>query len=236
MSSIDPNLLSEESINRDCGETIKDLLRETFHFIRPSLEELYWVDFNVLYLNKVCGVPQIKVADIMGMSQLGVSKRVRTSVVKVRNLIKRPESDILRVRKDFQMLLAPSLVETLVLYYQVKTFSVVSRILGGVKEGAVRVRVTQALSQLRDLVSQESRPKFLQTLRSIRPQRYDALEEQWKLDPQETYDLLSTLARRYLDYLELVFKTGYYSDYVFKIFDKERVSSSEVSSETDGIQ
>lgn len=225
MGSVDPGLLSEESINRDCGESIKDLLRSTFHFIRPSLEELFWVDFNVLYLNKVCGVPQVKVAEIMGMSQLGVSKRVRTSVVKVRNLIKRPESDILRVRSDFQMLLGSSLVETLLLYYQVKTFSVVSRILGGVKEGAVRVRVTQALCQLRSLVAQDTRAKFLHVLRSINPLSYMYVEAKWREDPQGMYDLLYALASRYLEYLELIFNTGYYSDYVFKVYDKERVQS-----------
>lgn len=205
-------------------ETIKGLCQENFHFLRPVLDELFWVDSHVVFLNLVCGVPQMKIASIMGTSQLGISKRVRSAWKKIRVILMRPESDVFKIRSHFHCILSGSLVETALIYYQIKTFSVTSRILGGVKEGAVRVRIHQVLEDLKKVKGCGNIREMVEAIREIKP-----LEEEFVLkrlsDMGEPYfEFLRDTAERYLGYFELVLPVGYYSDFIYKKFDKDRLS------------
>lgn len=210
----------------EVADTIKELFKENFHFLRPVLEELFWVDSNCVYLNLVCGVPQIKIAKMLGMSQLAVSKRIRTTLKKIKNILMRPEEDLIQVRRDFNMLLAVTLVETAVVYYQLKTFSVTSRVLNEVKEGAIRVRVYQMLSQLESLVNSQSLGEFLELVESRKPLYLWVVKSKIKEFPSEEDAFLyfRNLAKRYYDYFNLIINVGYYSDFVYKKFDERRVA------------
>ena len=209
---------------KESKETIKELCQNNFYFLRPYMDELFWVDSNVVFLNLVCGVPQMVVARIMGSSQLGVSKRVRTSWKKIRNILLRPEKDVVRVRKDFQMILGKSLVETAVVYYQLKTFSVTAKFLGGVKEGAVRVRVHQVLEQLEEVSSCQTEKNLLDLLvEKIQPMRLDEFRHKLSTDG---FNSILDMASRYLEYFRLILPVGYYSDFIYKKFDGLRGGES----------
>jgi hypothetical protein len=61
-------------------ETMKDLFAQNFDFIRPYLDEIYWVNAMVIYANLVCGVNQRALAKFFKMSQYGVSKKIKAGL------------------------------------------------------------------------------------------------------------------------------------------------------------
>jgi hypothetical protein len=196
-------------------DTIKDLFSASFHFIKPTLDRLCWIDSNYLYMNLVCGVSQVKIAEVFGVSQLGVSKRIRTAVRKIRNEFKKPEVDPNQVRRDLSMLVDRNYLETAVIYYQVKTFSVTSKIVGGVKEGSIRIRMINVTDQLAVMSKMDDLKSLKEAVRGVNPLKVNQVLQRLDSDP-EFPDVFTSMAFRYHEYFKVIMSMNYYSDFVFK--------------------
>lgn len=73
----------------DFATIVKDCLEQ----LNPYLDRLIWVEANIIYLNRVYDINQTIVGNYLGISQYGVSKRLRKAMERLQVKIKCPEKD-----------------------------------------------------------------------------------------------------------------------------------------------
>lgn len=199
------------------NESVRDLMREQFEFTRTLLDAVFWVDSTCLYLNYVCTAPQASVAKLLGISQTGVSKRVRSAVKKISIILKKPESDLNQVRSDLSLFFNFHHVELLCLYYNLASFSVVSKVVNYEKTGTIRVRILTTLAKLNQIASELSDAKTEDEIRSV-------LGVYLNTDSLSSDDLhrIVTFTYRYAEYFAVLVSVNSYSTHQFKKFDDMR--------------
>lgn len=219
--------------NQDMGESLRTLVRDHFDSFKPYLDELYHVEANYIYLNVVCGVPQVLIADTVGVSQYGVSKRVTGGFKKLEYLLKIPEKNRVLVKKDFEDVLPPYMSETLFNYYFLRTFALTARVLD-LDPNVVNVTVSDAITyldryaearDLQDIIriyleAHNCNFKSIDDLKAKYPECYDMMV--WMRDNPEEAEMIPVKASRYRDYLAGLIKNSSYGDYTFKRFDQDR--------------
>ncbi len=217
----------------DMGESLKDLMRDHYHLFKPYLEELFHVEANCIYLNTICGVSQTKIGESMGISQYGVSKRVRGGLAKLSHLLKIPEKDKEIVRNDFDLLIASNKSEVLFLYYFLRTFALTSRVLE-IDPNIVNSMVLSSMNKLDNytkcdninqfikcyLDAQEIKVKSIKELELKYPDNFKVLSD--LRDNPSLFENMKLKAVRYHTYLTGIIDNSSYGDYTFKLFDKER--------------
>lgn len=186
-------------------ETIRELVKAAYPLFLTFLDELFFIEANLIFLNLVHEIPQQEIASVImrgGISQMGVSKRVNAGMKKIKTLIKRPEIDRNIIRTDLQMLLPKQYVEVVQLYYFYKTYAFVSE-LTGLSTSGVRNRVNEAvkLLELEKGLTEETLPTF-------------NFQYQMKLDVNELPAIVR-FAERYYDYLKILQSTYNSGDYLF---------------------
>lgn len=227
------------NMNRaEMGDSLKDLMRDHYDLFKPYLGELFHVEANCIYLNLICGVSQTKIGESMGISQYGVSKRVRGGLNKLTHLLKIPERDRTVVRYDFNELLSESKAEILFLYYFLRTFALTARVLG-VDPNIVNSVVLASIAKLKVYAQCNSLQDFMvcyieaheinvgsfRQLERVYPHHHRFLSS-IKESP-DLYELSVVKAIRYSNYLEGLLDSSSYGDYTFKYYDKARVKSEE---------
>lgn len=225
----------------EMGDSLKDLMRDHFSLFKPYLGELFHVEANCIYLNLICGVSQTKIGETMGISQYGVSKRVRGGLNKLTHLVQIPEKDKATVKYDFNELLSSHKSEVLFLYYFLRTFALTARILN-IDPNIVNSLVLSSMSKLEAyskasnlnefivayLDSHDIKIKSFKALEQNYPEHYDFLCK-LRDDPEQDYEILVVKAIRYHKYLEGLLENSSYGDYTFKYYDKARNKSTEES-------
>lgn len=220
----------------EMGDSLKDLMREHYELFKPYLEGLFHVEANCIYLNLVCGVSQTKIGDTMGISQYGVSKRVRGGLNKLSHLLKIPEKDRTVVRSDFNELLVSHKSEVLFLYYFLRTFALTARVLS-IDPNIVNSMVLSSMSKLKAysncnnlnefilayLDAHELKIKSFKELEVEYPAHFQFLS--YLRDNPEDYEIRVVNSIRYHQYLEGLLENSSYGDYTFKLYDKERNKS-----------
>ena len=195
-------------------DTIRDLVKEAYPLFLTFLEELFYIEANLIFLNVVHEIAQQEIADnIMhgGISQMGVSKRVTAGMKKIKTFSKRPEIDRDIVRSDLRMLLPDYLVEVTQLYYFFKTFALVSE-LCRLSTSGVRVKILTAI----DILEAESKIESEQDLLAV-SSKYNI-----SLDVGDMQQIV-LFSKRYFDYLKVLTTTYNVGDYTFKgqLIDKD---------------
>lgn len=96
MLQYDDDDFEEEIIGKfDYGyDSVSTLFQSDFDSLRPYLCSLFWVDANVVYLNQGFNVSQMLIADYLGISQLGVSKRLHSAYEKIKFILTKPTQDL----------------------------------------------------------------------------------------------------------------------------------------------
>lgn len=212
----------------EVGDSLKDLMRENFSAFSHYLDGLYHVEATCIYLNVVCRVPQKKVARMLGISQYGVSKRVRSGIDKLPHLLRSPERDRVVVKADLFELLPPVTAEVVFVYYHLNTYSWSGRILGR-SSCTVKDIVKRGLSTLRSLADSTSvleyRDAYLEDSNSKEKESKDATLARIShiLSDNEVYMQKKLTASRYLTYLRGVSSRTSYGCYTFKKYDSKRV-------------
>lgn len=187
---------------REGVETLKDLAKDSFPLFKTYLDELYYIEANFIYMNLVLDIPQQTIAGLFGVSQLGVSKRVRGGVKKIQTTLKKPEQNRNRIRKDLELIVPKCHLEIAVLYYQMKTFSLVSDVTR-VSNSGVKNKINNILDSMKILSNGDE-----ETVRRIYRKMHSRNCEDWML--------VSDTADRYYKYFNILLSSYNYGDYIFK--------------------
>jgi len=207
---------------RESEEDIRELIKENFQFLKPYLNELFYVEANYIYLNYVFDIPQAKIAELFGVSQYGVSKRIKSALEKINNLFKRPENNRNIVRQDFKNLLPNYLVEIAVIYYFMKTFSITSEITG-FTYGNLRNKLYDVINLLDKYSKVKTHQEFVKLYKRTKKEKNQNIYYMNSLKDKSIFELEVTKAKRYYDYLNKLIKSSNYGDYTFKRDDKKRL-------------
>lgn len=212
--------------NKEMEEPLRELIKESFKFFNPYLNELFYIEANYIYLNYVWELPQALIGDLFGVSQYGVSKRIKSGLGKINTIFKRPENDRNIVRQDFKCLFQDDLVEILVLYYFMKTFSLVVS-LTDISYGNMRNKVNAVIKYLKDYSEAENVQAFIRVYTNIQDKNIDKLYIETLKNNDSFFINERVKTKRYYDYLSELIKTHNYGDYLFKRDDDKRLKRFE---------
>jgi len=208
--------------NADMEEPLKELIKEAFKFFNPYLNELFYIEANYIYLNYVWDLPQALIGDLFGVSQYGVSKRIKSGVGKINTIFKRPENDRNIVRQDFKSLLPDEVVELVVLYYFLKTFSLVVS-LTDISYGNMRNKINSIIEHLKSYTEAKTVQEYIKVYQEVNKGFIDKLY----IDTLRANDMFfrneQVKTKRYYDYLSELITSHNYGDYLFKRDDDKRL-------------
>jgi len=197
-------------------EGVKDLVKDAFLTLVPYLNQLYWVDATVFYMNAYLDIPQVKIAEILGLSQFGVSKRYRSSIKKLKSVFNKPFRDIKVLIDRLGMLLPEDSVEKIILYYSFTTFSLSAKMSGDVSSSSVVLKINRIIDTLVEYAEAGTKEQFLSLVKKYKPNITD--EELKNLNWKVYY----TTVVKLLKYIDVLKSTHSYGSYIFKINDKKR--------------
>lgn len=200
---------------REGEESIKDLLKEAYDFASPFLNNLISYEGDMVYLNLVSDVSQTNISDIYGLSQLGVSKRVRSGINKLKTIMSIPETDKNIVREHFQFLLPSSISVFAILYYHYKTYSIVTDLM---QESPSNVCnwVNYSIQILDEVRNIKTRQEFVNYMISLKQYEYEQDFSKYRDMIKADFEDYTFLAEKYYNYLTLITAQYNYGDYTFK--------------------
>jgi DNA-directed RNA polymerase specialized sigma24 family protein len=197
------------------NETIKDLLKEAYDFASPFLNNLLSYEGDMVYMNLVSDVPQTVIADVFGLSQLGVSKRVRGGISKLKSVMQVPETNRVMVKEHLSFMLPSDFSPSFILYYHYKTFSLVADLLQ-VSSSNIRNWVNVSLQILKEISEVKNQKEFVSVM--IRNMSYDYEKDYSKFEAMKSADFsyYQYQAEKYYTYIEGIIEQSNYGDYIFK--------------------
>lgn len=151
---------SKDKVDYGDKESIRNLFKDCFENIKPEVMKLFWVDINCLYLNYYYDIPQKQIGKYLGISQLGVCKRLRIGVKKLKTILKQPE-DVSVFKNDVKSFLDQKYFSVITLYYKTRSKAIVASLLGIDTETVVRI-VEKSLN-----IIKVKTPKYYEYLASI---------------------------------------------------------------------
>lgn len=205
---------------KESEESIKDLFSSAFRFAEPYISELFWVDQNFMYLNLVCGTPQHKIAEMFGVSQIGVSKRVRSSIKKIKWIILKPEKNIEIVSDYLSLFLSNESLEVAILYYQYGTYSVVSK-LSLARDFNIRNSISRTINIMNSIAKSISPNDVIELIKKNSTSNLDFHKKLAGFN-DIGYDYYKVKIDQYLKYFKNVQKHVKYSSYSWKKYDGTR--------------
>lgn len=91
---------AQDLIDYSDVDTLNSIAIDSFENLQPMLEDMTWVDANVLYLALIYEISQSQIGDYLGISQFGVSKRYRKALQRLKTKASRPSTDYAKVRDE----------------------------------------------------------------------------------------------------------------------------------------
>jgi hypothetical protein len=107
-------------------ESLKDIIKEEYLFFSKYLNDLYFVEANIVYMNYVANVPQVKIAEIFNIKQYGVSKRISSALKRLSIQLKAPDSQVKDSYIFLNKLISHPKSYVIVIWYALKTISAVA--------------------------------------------------------------------------------------------------------------
>lgn len=150
---------------------LKDLLKSEFPFVREVLKGMFWVECNTIYLNQVFNISQTEIGHILGISQLGVSKRLRSGKKRLQLYFIKPKESLPEVHKELSQYLDKNELQIALLYYQFHNTTVVASIVNTFNN---YIKEIVELS-IQKLEKHEDTKKYADFLRNI--SKYETLGE-----------------------------------------------------------
>jgi hypothetical protein len=122
--SVDFEYLVDISSTKEDEEqevSVKDFLQKEYNYLAPYIDNLYYIEANIVFLNYVCKVPQVLISDIFSIKQYGVSKRISSALKRLSIQLKSPDKK-LKDSYDFLKNIMPSVnAYVLLIWYDIKT-------------------------------------------------------------------------------------------------------------------
>ena len=176
----------------DFASVAKDCLEQ----LTPMLDKMVWVDANIIYLNKVYDIPQHRIAEYLGISQYGVSKRLRKAMERLKVKVKCPEGDYLKAQRELGVAFG-SLSMVSSLYGEKTKFETIDRAKAFIKAKDEPIKyaiIAHGLAHLNEAQLRISKDydKILQNEAQIK-----------------------AISQKYSEYFELVLETSAIGEFVF---------------------
>lgn len=221
---------SQDLITPEDKEDIRTLIKDCFDFVKPYLDELMWVEANIIYLNYVHDVPQSTIANLIGITQLGVSKRLHSGIRKLKIVISRPTKDSREVLSFLRGFFSERDCNILLQYYFFKTYSLTS-VMCGMSITGVRDIVLNCVKNMESLLNLQSgdRNLFIRELKKCRGVEFtpnshinkETLDLISRIEDGELQEIKVTLDK-YYTYLSMLTNCNSFGDYLFKRDEKVR--------------
>jgi hypothetical protein len=128
--------------------------------IVPYINQLYWVNAVVLYLNAYVGVSQTKISQMLGISQFGVSKRYQASKNKLKFVMTKPIKDRSRLKQILSTILPTKYCSPLIVFYSFNLMSITYRVMGNVGTVKINNNFKLAVSLLKEYSECETEHQF----------------------------------------------------------------------------
>jgi len=151
------------SLGVEEGDTsIKDILSMDYEFFSSYIDDLYFIEANMVYMNYVCDVPQMVIADIFNMRQYGVSKRIYSAFRRLSIRMKAPDSNLSDSYNFLSKILPKSQAYILTIWYSLKTVISVAK-----TAKASGLSVTQALKDSEEILRELYQTNTLEDFKYI---------------------------------------------------------------------
>lgn len=198
--------------NRD--ESIQELMLQSIDYIMPYLDDLCWVDANIIYL-QAHKIPQHAIAKYLGISQYGVSKRYHRAMDRLKVKLSRPEANYSTAEQELALAFGKS-KGSIMCVYLFNNLSMVA-LLYGVKEKFDSIDRIKAFINAQNDFNQILTAQKLQNLNIAelkRKQEYATI--------MESKDRILEIVAKYSKYFELVLKESSIGEVVFNKQNRNR--------------
>jgi len=200
--------------NKNHKDEYKVILSEIFPDLLQYMNQLYWVNATMLYMNAYLGVSQKKISSMFGISQYGVSKRYRASKKKLKIIMSKPYHNRNRVFNILNIILNHKDAEILFVYYNINMFSLVKVIMSS----------TMSVSSSNDKLN-----RVLEVFNNIYKRRNDKESmfvyikaHNIHFDMDSDYEKLKISIEKLHDFFESIKRECLYGSYLFKKNDNDR--------------
>lgn len=220
---------TQEILAPEDKEDIRTLIKDCFEFIKPYMDELFWVEANIIYLNYVHNISQHTIAKYLDVTQLAVSKRLHSGVKKLKLALKRPTKNSMEVLDFLGKVLPEKKAYIAMVYYFSKSYSHTA-ILCEMSVTRVREIILHLIEVLREV--KEADDSRLVKVVKTHSEVINIPDIVMKNNDTKRYEFLKDLeihkrdfresVGKYLEYYELLISSNNFGDYLFKRDEKVR--------------
>lgn len=197
-------------------EDLKTLIQDCYEFLKPFLDRMVWVECNTIYLNQIHRISQTDVGNYLGISQYGVSKRLRTAIRRLKMKLKCPETDNIIARRELGYLFGDQYI-TQVMSYYIFNSNQVNREL----EYSTPISLSNIVNILQMIISDPEKGLLVSHYISHLPrQELESHPEYHKVQESVSHTSSDTnivlLAEKYLPYFQIIDEITTTGESVFK--------------------
>ena len=198
------------SKNTDCNDSFKTLIKDSFLDIFVYIDQLYWVNAVVLYLNAYIGISQVKISKLLGISQFGVSKRYQSSKNKLKFIMSKPIQDRNKITSILTMLLSHKHYSPLIVFYSFNLMSMMYKVINSVGTVKIDNNFNAAMIVLESYANATNEEEFYRIMKvELGVVHLGIHWEDYKLD-----------AGRLINFFKSTRQQCLYGNYLFKANDK----------------
>lgn len=184
----------------DFATIVKDCLEQ----LNPYLDKLIWVEANIIYLNKVYDINQTIVGNYLGISQFGVSKRLRKAIERLRVKMTCPEQDHEKARQELLPAFGEDFIGVAMSLYIFNTMSMTLTLYPEVTREEVLDRIEAFIRA--DGIASRGLGNLNRAQLKANPSYHETLANEAKIQDAST---------KYRDYFRLILDTTSIGEFVF---------------------
>ena len=195
---------------------MENVFPDVLHYVN----QLFWVNAVILYMNTYLKIPQVVIANFFGMSQYGVSKRYRSSKKKLKNIMRKPFTSRDKLFSYMSVILPCDIAEVMSLYYNFNLVSVSNQIISStVSSISFTTKINKGMSILKTYYdSIDDKDNFIKLIKRYNPDfNYS----------ENDVDKLTNFVKRVYEYISDIKSQHLYGSYMFKKLDKKRFDFDE---------
>lgn len=108
---------SQDLMDYTDAEDMKSLIQSCYSFLEPFITRSVWVECNTILLNQIHNVSQNIIGDYLGISQYGVSKRLKVAIKRLKIKVRIPEQDTSIAKNELSKLFSEENLQIVMSYY-----------------------------------------------------------------------------------------------------------------------
>lgn len=198
----------------DRGDSTNELMLQSLDFISPYLNELCWVDANILYL-QAYKIPQHSIAQYLNISQYGVSKRQRRAMERLKVKLSRPENDYNKAQRELTLAFGNNISEVMCLY-MFNNISLVAHLYGNNARDEV-------IDRIEAFINAEALESILKSygLHNLNIAELK-LKNEYSIIT-ENIDRILVITKKYSKYFDMILKDSTIGEMVFNKMNRNKI-------------